>query len=195
MNKLFFDAIEKLAQVPEEELANFFSFFQSRKFKRNTILLREGEVAHELFFLVKGGVRQFFSKDDGIEKTCSFTFEAEFFTDIESFTRKSRSVTNFITLEPTECLIIKCTDLMEVLNQSTAIAELCRAIIENVATDNIKRIQTMLSLSPENQFRELVQSNPGLLQRVPQRYIAQYLGLAPESLSRIRKRIITTEKA
>lgn len=195
MNKLFFDAIEKLAQIPEEELANFFSFFQSRKFKRNTILLREGEVAHELFFLVKGGVRQFFSKDDGIEKTCSFTFEAEFFTDIESFTRKSRSVTNFITLEPTECLIIKCTDLMEVLNQSTAIAELCRAIIENVATDNIKRIQTMLSLSPENQFRELVQSNPGLLQRVPQRYIAQYLGLAPESLSRIRKRIITTEKA
>jgi len=192
---LFFDAIGKLTDITQEEAAPLFSLFQPRKYKRNSILLREGEIAYELHFILKGAVRQYFSKEDGVDKTSSFSFESEFFTDIESFSRKSRSVTNFITLEPTECLVIKCSDLMQVLNQSTAIAGLCRAIIEKVATDNIKRIQSMLSLSPENLFRELVQFNPHLLQRVPQRYIAQYLGLAPESLSRIRKRIIITEKA
>jgi len=195
MNSLFLNAIGKLADIPQEEATLLLSSFQTKKYKRNTILLREGEVAHELFFVVKGAVRQFFSKDDGVEKTSSFTFESEFFTDMESFSRKSRSVSNFITLEPTECLVIDCKDLMIALKQSQCIAELCRAIIEKVATDNIRRIQSMLSLSPENQFRELVQSNPNLLRRVPQRYIAQYLGLAPESLSRIRKRILVTEKA
>lgn len=195
MNALFLKSIRKLTNISSEEAALFFSFFQERKFKKNTILLREGEVANEAFFVLKGALRQYFSKEDGVEKTCNFTFEAEFFTDIESFSRKSRATTNIITLEPTECLVIKCTDLMEALKQSTAVVDLFKIIVENVATDNLKRIQSMLSLSPENQFKELIQARPQILQRVPQRYIAQYLGLAPESLSRIRKRILILEKA
>lgn len=195
MNILFFKSIEKLTKISPEEAALFFSFFQERKYKKNSILLQEGEVAHELYFVLKGALRQFFSKEDGVKKTCNFTFEAEFFTDIESFSRKSCSVTNITTLEPTECLVITCTDLMKAISQSTVIAELCRTIVENMASGNIKRIQSMLSLTPENQFKELVYSNPEMLQRVPQRYIAQYLGLAPESLSRIRKRILTADKA
>jgi CRP/FNR family transcriptional regulator len=195
MNTLFFNAVTKLTDISLEETALLYASFQVRRYKKNSILIREGEVAHELFFILQGAVRQYFAKDDGIEKTCCFTFESEFFTDMESFSRKSYSLTNFITLEPTECLVISCKDLMKVLNVSTAIAELCRSIIEKVATDNIRRVQSMLSLSPEKQFIELVQSNPDLLQRVPQRYIAQYLGLAPESLSRMRKRMLITEKA
>jgi CRP/FNR family transcriptional regulator len=195
MNALFLKSIRKFANISEEEAAFFFSFFQERKYKRNTVLLREGDVAHEAYFVLKGALRQFFSNGNGVEKTCNFTFEAEFFTDLESFSRKSRAATNIITLEPTECLVIKCTELGEATNQSTAAAEICKSIIENIATDNIKRIQSLLSLSPEEQFTELVQCNPQILQRVPQRYIAQYLGVAPESLSRIRKRILIAEKA
>jgi hypothetical protein len=84
---------------------------------------------------------------------------------------------------------------VEAIQRSAAIAELCRIIVENIATANIKRIQSFLSLSPENQFKELIHQNPQILQRVPQRYIAQFLGLAPESLSRIRKRITTSDKS
>jgi len=195
MNSLFLQSIGKLTEISPEDAALFFSYFQPKKYKKNTVLLQEGEVANELYFVVKGALRQFFSKEDGVLKTCNFTFEAEFFTDIESFSRKSYSVTNIVTLEPTECLVIKCTDLIEAMNKSAAIAGICRALVENIATDNIKRIQSLLSLSPENQFKELVQCNPGILQRVPQTYIAQYLGLAPESLSRIRKRILMASKS
>lgn len=195
MNPLFLKSVRKLTNISHEDAVLFFSFFEERKYQKNTVLLREGEVAHELYFVLTGALRQFFSKDDGVEKTCNFTFETDFFTDIESFSRKSSAVTNIITLEPTECLVIKCTELMKVISQSTAVAELCRTIVENIATENIKRIQSLLSLSPENQFKELVQRNPEMLQRVPQRYIAQYLGLAPESLSRIRKRILITDRS
>lgn len=195
MNILFSKAIGKLTNIPSEEVASLLSLFQEKKYKKNTVLLQEGQIANELFFVLKGALRQFFSKEDGVEKTCNFTFEEEFFTDIESFSRKSCSVTNIIALEPTECLVIKCSDLVEVMNQSVAIAGLCRTLLENIATDNIKRIQSLLSLSPENQFKELIVQKPQILQRVPQRYIAQYLGLAPESLSRIRKRILITDKA
>lgn len=195
MNALLLNSIRKFANISPEEATFFFSFFQERKYKKNTILLREGEVSNELYFVLKGALRQFFSNENGVEKTCDFTFEAEFFTDLESFSRKSRAATNIITLEQTECLVIKCTDLVEAMKQSAIAAELCRIIVENIATANIKRIQSFLSRSPEDQFKELVQHNPQMLQRVPQRYIAQYLGLAPESLSRIRKRILIMDKS
>lgn len=194
MNAMFLDAIRKLTNISMEEATFFFSFFKERKYKKNTVLLREGDVANELYFVLKGALRQSFSNDNGVEKTCNFSFEAEFFTDLESFSRKSRAATNILALEPTECLVIKCTELVDAMNQSAAISEICKTIIENIATDNIKRIQSLLSLSPEKQFNALTQRNPQILQRVPQRYIAQYLGLAPESLSRIRKRILTTNK-
>jgi CRP-like cAMP-binding protein len=68
-------------------------------------------------------------------------------------------------------------------------------VVENVATENIRRTKSLLSLSPEKQFEELLENKPGILQRVPQRYIAQYIGIAPESLSRIRKRLMAPQKS
>jgi len=192
---MFLEYIKKSTDISPKDAAFFYSFFQERKYKKNTFLLQEGEVAHEAYFVLKGGLRQFFSNENGIEKTCSFTFEAEFFTDLESFSRKSRAATNIITLAPTECLVITCTALVEAITQSAAVASFCNIFIENLATASTKRIHSLLSLSPENQFKALIKDNPQILQKVPQRYIAQYLGLAPESLSRIRKRILITEKA
>jgi len=195
MNAFFLEFIKRLTNISAEDAAYLFSFFKERKYKRNTILLKEGEVSFEAFFILKGSLRQYFSNEDGAEKTCNFGFEGEFFTDLESFSRKSRATTNIVTLEPTVSLVITCKDLVEAMQHSAAIAAICNNMIEEIATANIRRIQSLLSLSPENLYKSLEQNNPQLLQRVPQRYIAQYLGLAPESLSRIRKRILQTEKA
>lgn len=195
MNNLFLSFINSLTTIPEQEAAIFVSYFEIKKYKKNALLLREGDVANEAYFVLKGGLRQFFSTENGLEKSCNFIFEGEFFTDLESFSRKSRASTTIVALEPTECLVITCTKLVEAIERSAVIAELCRTIVENIATDTIKRIQSFLSLSPEQQFKALIDKNPQLLQRVPQRYIAQYLGLAPESLCRIRKRIMIADKS
>jgi CRP/FNR family transcriptional regulator len=185
----FFKAISVYAEMTTAEAVSFRSFFAEIKYRRGQVLLRSGEVAHEAFFVCEGALRQYFVNEDGLERTCNFTFENEFLTDLESFSRQARSNSTIVALEPTTCLVIRCVELVKAIDSSPAIATFFRAVVEQIATDNIKRIQSMLSLSPEKQFEELLVQKPGILQRVSQRYIAQYLGIAPESLSRIRKRI------
>jgi len=191
----FLQAVRSYAPISQAEGEYFYSFFRKVKYKKNTLLLEEGKVAHEVFFVEKGCLHQFFLTEKGVEKTCNFVFEQEFITDLESFSRQTRSTTNIITLEPTECLVTTCKDLVECMAGSPAVAAFFNVIVENVATANIRRIQALLSQSPEQQFEVLLQNNPKILQRVPQRYIAQYLGIAPESLSRIRKRALVAAKS
>ena len=194
MSALFVAYCQKHGSLTDEEIDFFCSFFKEKKYKRNTVLLRDGEVAHEVYFVLSGALRQYFFNEDGLEKTCNFSFESEFITDLESFSRQAKASTNIITMEPSIALVITCKDLAHAIGTSVAIGELCKTIIENVANDNIKRIQSMLSSSPEKQYRELLSSKRQIAQRIPQRYIAQYLGVAAESLSRIRKRMLDNEK-
>lgn len=188
-------AIRSYAPVSQEAGEYFYSFFRSVKFKKNTLLLEEGKVAHEVFFIEKGGLRQFFFNEKGIEKTCNFAFEQEFLTDLESFSKQTKATTNIITLEPAECLVTTCKDVVACMAAYPSIASFFNAVVENIATVNIRRIQSLLSQSPEQQFEELLLNKPEILQRIPQRYIAQYLGIAPESLSRIRKRVLVAGKS
>lgn len=194
MNALLSETVRKYATLSNEELSLFYSFFEKRNYPRNSILLEAGEVTHEAFFVVEGVLRQFFTNEEGLEKTCNFFLEGEFATDLEGFFRQSRSSTSIVTLQPTVCLVITCKRTGAAIKQAAVIGELFKNMVEEIATENIRRIQSMLALSPEKQFLELIQSKPEIQQRVPQRYIAQYLGVAPESLSRIRKRMKYTAK-
>ncbi|GAO44706.1 Crp/Fnr family transcriptional regulator [Flavihumibacter petaseus] len=186
----FLSTIRTYAPFSDEEGEFFYAHFRRVKFKKNTVILEEGKVAHEVFFVEKGALRQFFFNESGVEKTCNFVFEREFLTDLESFSRQTKATTNIITLEPAECLVTTCKEVVACMKASPAVAAFFNVIVENVATANIRRIQSLLSQSPEQQFEALLQHQPEILQRVPQRYIAQYLGIAPESLSRIRRRML-----
>jgi CRP-like cAMP-binding protein len=187
--------LEKYVPVPEEEAKLILSFFKEHKYKRNILLLRSGEVAHEVFFVLKGGLHQFYIDEAGNERTCNFTFEQDFVTDLESFSQQTQSPSSIKTLTETTCLSIKCTDLVALMKQSPATAEFFRMLIERIAAKSIKRTKSLLSFSPEKQFLELIEEQPEIFQRVPQRYIAQYLGIAPESLSRIKKRLMVSAKS
>ncbi|MFT3750279.1 MAG: Crp/Fnr family transcriptional regulator [Agriterribacter sp.] len=187
--------IKSYTDFPDNEAACFLSFFEERQYKRNATLLEEGNVAHEVFFIIKGVLRQYIITEEGHERTCNFAFENEFLTDLESFSRQSRAASSIVALEHTTCLVVTCVNVVQLINNSPAAAEFFRIVVENVATGNIRRIKSLLSLSPEKQFGELLQNKPEILQRVPQRYIAQFLGIAPESLSRIRKRLMEHQKS
>ncbi|MBZ4191759.1 Crp/Fnr family transcriptional regulator [Niabella beijingensis] len=187
--------IRNYTSFPDDEAYFFLSLFSEKAYKKGAVLLEEGRVANEVFFIMKGVVRQYFLNEEGQERTCNLSMEHEFITDLESFSRKSRSASSIAALEPTTCMVITCADLVKALTASPATAEFFRIVMENVAAENIRRTKALLSLSPEKQFSDLVRDKPELLQRVPQRYIAQYLGIAPESLSRIRKRMMVPQKS
>ena len=154
------------------------------------MLLESGKVSTEVFFVTSGAVRQFFTTEKGDVKTCNFAFEGEFITDLDSFANKTVATTNISSLEPTDCLVASCSDIVAFMSSSPAIASFFSSLVEKIATANIQRIQSLLSLSVEKQLERMMDEHPMIMQRVSQRYIAQYLGVAPESLSRIRKRML-----
>ena len=105
------------------------------------------------------------------------------------------ATTSIKALEPTICYSITCADLMELIEASPTTKEFLRILVENVAAESIRRTRAFQSASPEKSFLELLEKRPDIFQRVPQRYIAQYLGIAPESLSRIKKRLLVQAKS
>lgn len=195
MEQALVNTINKIMPLPEHEVPLVLTYFKLKKYKRNETLLQNGNVAHEVFFVIKGALHQFYIDEAGNERSCNFSFENEFLTDLESFSQQTRSASNIKTLEASTCFVISCTDLVELMKKSTSVAEYFRIVIENVAAEGIRRTKSFLSFSPEKRFQELMETKPQIFQRIPQRYIAQYLGVTPESLSRIRKRIMISAKS
>jgi CRP-like cAMP-binding protein len=187
--------IRKLVQVTDEEERHILSFFEERKYRRNQLLLRCGDVAHEVFFVLKGALHQFYIDEAGNERTCNFTFENDFITDLESFGQKTESPSSIKAITDTTCLTIRCENLSVLMKESPIVAEYFRILMEQIAAKSIKRTKLLLSFSPEKQFLQLVEEEPEIFQRVSQRLIAQYLGIAPESLSRIKKRLMVGAKS
>lgn len=190
---LFKESILLHLSVPQEDIVYFYSLFTNKKYKKSTLLLHEDVIAHEVYFILSGSMRQYFYDENGLESTCNFAFEGDFITDLESFSRQSRSTTRILTTETTECLVINCQDLAKCMRERPTINNFVQQLMEKISFQNIRRIQSLLTQSPEQQFEALVIDKPQILQRIPQRYIAQYLGIAPESLSRIRKRLLDTK--
>ena len=191
----FTATIRQYSSMSEEDALYFRSFFREKAYPKNTLLLEEGQTAHEVFFVVQGALHQYFHSENGTEKTCNFAFEQTFITDLESFSRQTRSSSNIRALEPTTCLVTTCVELVQCLAELPPAAQFFNQVVEEIATRNIRRIQSFMAQSSEQQLESLTKEYPGIMQRVPQRYIAQYLGIAPESLSRIRKRMLQERKS
>ncbi len=185
---------QSVALLPEEEVF-IVSYFTKQQYKRNEMLMQEGEMAQRVFFVAQGGLQQFYVDDNGVEHTCNFIFENEFITDLESFSKKIAATASIKAIEPTICYNITCANLMELIEASPATKEFLRILVENIAAEGIRRTRAFQSASPEKSFLELLEKRPDIFQRVPQRYIAQYLGIAPESLSRIKKRLLVQAKS
>jgi CRP-like cAMP-binding protein len=177
------------------EAALILSYFTKKKYKRNDLLVHEGELAPAIFFVEIGGLRLFYNDENGNERSCDFIFENEFITDLLSFSKKIPAACFIKALEPSVCYVISSADFTELLEYSPATKAFYSIIVEQIAAEGIRRTRSLQSSSPEKIFVELLEHRPNIFQRVPQRYIAQYLGIAPESLSRIKKRMLTHSKS
>lgn len=195
MQNELISTLRKDVVISDAEADYILSYFKEKKYKRGAHLLQAGEVAHEVFFVLKGALHQFYLDESGNERTCNFTFENEFVTDLESFSQQTRSPSSIKALTETTCMSIRCVETVALIKESPAVNEFFRLLIERIAAASIRRTKALLSFSPEKQFNDLISEKPEILQRVPQRYIAQYLGIAPESLSRIKKRLIPAKKS
>jgi CRP-like cAMP-binding protein len=161
--------------------------FKHTTIKRNDFLLKEGKVCDFIAFVNSGDIRHYHLKD-GKEITCDITLKNSFITDFRSFTQGIPSEYNFQILNNAELLIIKKRELFELYDNYKNIESLGRVMAEQVALRTIDIAMSLSSEKPQERVKKLILQRPDLFQEVPQRYLANLLGISPESLSRIRAR-------
>ena len=155
------------------------------------VLLSEGEVSRRAFLVEKGCLRVWFNRR-GRDVTAQFFFENQVVSSIESFRSGQPSLFTIETLEPSVVWSISRAQFEEVQREARKDAETLGFLLDAAYDRQIHYMRLFLSFirdRPEERYRRLVQEQPQIVSRVPQRYIASYLGITPESLSRIRARL------
>ena len=184
---MFDNFIEKL-QHDKSKWDKIQMYFIEEKHDAKTVLLKEGEYSKNIYFINKGCIRQWFNKD-GKDITFQFFFEGQPVSSIESFLYSEPSIFSIETLEAVHLTSISKDDFEQLLS---LYPDLKDAILEKV----IGRFRVYMKLflsrikdTPQERYEDLLRNRPDIIQRVPQHYIASYLGITSVSLSRIRNRI------
>jgi CRP-like cAMP-binding protein len=182
--------LEQLIDKFKNDLMNrneFKNLFTEQEIASKTILLKEGEISQYAYFIKKGCLRQWFNKE-GKDITFQFFFENQPVASIDSFINNQPSLFSIESIEPTTILSIS-KDSFEKLYQ--IIPELKYAFQDFIfqrLRNYMKLFLSRIKDTPKERYEELIKENPEIIKRVPQHYIASYLGITPVSLSRIRKR-------
>jgi CRP-like cAMP-binding protein len=185
--KLFAN-VSQFVPLPEEEFREITPSFKLRQLKKKDHLLVTGSLCTEVFYVLKGGLRLYYAKD-GSEQSIDFFFEDSWFTDFESWLTKKPSTLGLDALEDCEIISIPFRDLYTLYDLYPKLERIGRLIAEQTIIRICNRNNSLLADSPQDRYVKLLEEHPNVIDRVPQYYIASYLGIEPESLSRIRKKI------
>ncbi len=163
-------------------------YFQALTLKKKQFLIQEGAPCKFIAFIVKGAIRHYHIKD-GEEKSCDLSLENTFITEFKSFNTGIPSNITFQALEATSLLTISKKHLLELYEKFPKYETFGRIITEQIVSRTTEIAMSLLADKPEERYLKLLEDKPEIFQRIPLKYIANFLGVSPESLSRIRKRV------
>lgn len=185
--RLFQNFDEKIQLSPEEkELSK--SFFLPKKLRKRQYLLQEGDVCKYVAFVEKGMLRSYTVDEKGVEHIIQFAFEGWWIADQFSFLTGEASQYNIDALEDCELLLLSKAAEEQLMERIPKMERYFRMLLQNNLIATQRRLVSSLSHTAEEKYYQLIQSCPTIPQRVPQHMMASYLGITPETLSRIRKR-------
>lgn len=191
LNK-FREHAETFVPLNETEWQALVPLLEISTFRKKENFSEPGKVCNQISLIVKGSVR-FFHIKDGEEITGYFCFENEFTSSYKSFLTRQPSILYIQTLENT-ILVSLSYDNMQKAYGDTLIGHkmerLGRLIAEHYLICYEDRVTSFITQTPEERYNGLLQTRGDVIQRIPQHYIANFLGITPVSLSRIRRRIM-----
>lgn len=193
MIELLLEHFSKIKPLTDTEKSAIRNNSVVREFPSGELLLKEGSRQAETFFVLKGCVRRY-KLLNGEEITTGFYKENQWIISMTDFPDSVPSDDYLVCME--DCAVVvgneeRAQDLFKEFPDFEAIA---RTILQQVMAEQHKQMQSYHTDSPEQRYLRLVETSPDLLQRISQYHIASYIGVKPESLSRIRKRILKSGK-
>jgi len=194
MSEKFITHIAQYADLSQEEVKYIQSHVPTRSYKKGEIIFREGVISDTIYFVLQGCVRLYYNVE-GDEKTAFFYTEGKFICAGESYTFNVAAKENYQALEETTLMLFDKQTIEHLLAIFPKFELIARVATEDELITCQRMIASFITKSPEERYRELFQTNGQLFQRVAQQYIASYLGVSPETLSRIKKRVHKKEHA
>lgn len=188
MTESFFTYTDKFVNFSQADKDLLNATLTFRKVNAKTELVSYDKQTDELFFLLKGCIRKYYTKN-GEQITIYIMTENNFIGAFDSFIKKTKSKETIECLEPCEMLILKRTDLDQLYKDISLMNEFIRKILEQTLIQFQQILTSFILDNPEERYNKLLTQHPEILQRVPQHMLATYLGITATSLSRIRKRI------
>lgn len=181
--------IKKIVPLSPSEEELIAILFKEKKYRKGDFFLAEGEVCKHVGFLAKGLMR-YYINDDGKEKTYGFSQENNFVSNYESFVPRMPLAQIIQALEDCELFVISYSGLQEFYKEIDGGERFGRLVIEQVFIQTLQERNSFYIDSPEFRYEKFIREHPDLKQRLSQYHIASYVGVKPQSLSRIRKRIL-----
>lgn len=178
---------KSLLQLNDEEKKWVEQAFKVKSLRKRQYLLQEGDICKYMAFVVNGAGRMYSVNETGQEHIIRFAIEGWWLGDYESYNLHTPSLYNIEMTEDSDVLIINNDSLQNLLKTVPAVDLMIREIDRQGTIATQKRIHSSISLGAEERYNQLSKTYPELLLRFPQSMIASYLGISPETLSRIRK--------
>jgi CRP-like cAMP-binding protein len=188
---ILLQTLRSKVEVPDNEYAEYIALTELRIFKKGEIIVHEGSIQRFNIFIIKGCIRTFNIAADGTEKTIYFAEEGYWTGDLESMRNQTPANHNFQALEETHVLTLSRDDWEQTYKKYKWKADIHALGMQRRMIKLSEHIGRILSDPPEVNYLRLLKERPKLVQRVPLYHIASYLGISAETLSRIRKKIVS----
>jgi CRP-like cAMP-binding protein len=188
MEKKLLDYFSKIMPISKEEADAIAATMIIKNYTKGDILLKEGQISMEAYFVLEGCVRQY-NIVDGEEKTSNFFTEEQWVISLNSFSNSIPS-THYMACSTDAILVVGNREKEEDLyHRFPRLETISRKVMEKVFSEQQEIMSCYTAYAAEQRYLKLLESRPELFQIIPQFQIASYIGVKPESLSRIRKRI------
>lgn len=187
-NALYHHLLERLGNRAKH-LEQVLAHFTRIKVKRNVLLLQEGDVCRSVYFVAKGCLQVFVYDSDSNETTRDIIVENHWCSELSSFSTEQPAKENIRTLEPSELFVIDRIAFQKLIVSVSQFDAVYKQILESSYLNSVYRLNSFLSMDALDRIKWCMQHRPTLMTRLSSRIIASYLGIAPETFSRLRGKL------
>lgn len=189
MHTKLIEVISKKVNLTKEDISLCTEYFEPISYSKNLIVEEQDKIPEYLYFIASGFMRLFYYDDNGDEVTTQLNYAMDFTASYLRFIHGIKSKENIECITDCELLRISKQNLKTLIDKSENFKLFSLKIFEQAISVAEKRANDLATLKAELRYKKLMEENPTIIQNVPIQYIASYLGMKPESLSRIRRQL------